>query len=53
MLIRQYRYPINDYIYEFPAGLVEEGEDFREAASREIFEETGMAMTGHSLLQLV
>ena len=42
VLIRQYRYPINDYIYEFPAGLVEEGEDFREAASREIFEETGM-----------
>ena len=26
VLIRQFRYPINDYIYEFPAGLVEEGE---------------------------
>ena len=45
VLIRQYRYPINDYIYEFPAGLVEEGEDFGEAAKREIFEETGMRFT--------
>ena len=42
VLIRQYRYPINDYIYEFPAGLVEEGEEYSVAAEREIFEETGM-----------
>lgn len=42
VLIRQYRYPINDYIYEFPAGLVEEDEDYVLAAGREIFEETGM-----------
>lgn len=42
VLIRQYRYAIDDYIYEFPAGLVEENEDFHEAASREVFEETGM-----------
>ena len=45
VLIRQYRYPINDYIYEFPAGLVEDGEDYGEAAAREIFEETGMKFT--------
>lgn len=45
VLIRQYRYPINDYIYEFPAGLVEEGEDYSEAAGREIYEETGMSFT--------
>ena len=42
VLIKQYRYPINSYIYEFPAGLVEDGEDYEEAAGREIFEETGM-----------
>lgn len=42
VLIRQFRYPINDYIYEFPAGLVEPGEDMHEAAKREIFEETGL-----------
>lgn len=42
VLIRQFRYPINDYIYEFPAGLVEEGEDMFDAGIREIFEETGL-----------
>ncbi|MBQ2919684.1 MAG: NUDIX hydrolase [Oscillospiraceae bacterium] len=42
VLIRQYRYPLGDYIYEFPAGLVEPGEDVREAGIREMFEETGL-----------
>ena len=42
VLIRQYRYPIGRYIYEFPAGLVEEGEDFHESALREMKEETGL-----------
>ena len=28
VLVRQYRYAIDDYIYEFPAGLVETGEGF-------------------------
>ena len=42
VLIRQYRYPLGDYVYEFPAGLVEPGEDVREAGIREMFEETGL-----------
>lgn len=42
VLIRQYRYSIADYIYEFPAGLVDEGEDFHEAGIRELKEETGL-----------
>ena len=42
VLIKQFRYPINDYIYEFPAGLVEPDEDMFEAAVREIYEETGL-----------
>lgn len=41
-LVRQYRYPIDDYIYEFPAGLVDEGENMVEAAVREMQEETGL-----------
>ena len=42
VLIRQYRYTI---VYEFPAGLVERGEDYREAAVREMHEETGLKFT--------
>lgn len=43
-LVRQFRYPIDDYIYEFPAGLVEEGEDLVEGAIREMYEETGLTL---------
>ena len=45
VLIRQYRYPIDGYVYEFPAGLVEHGEDMLEAGVREMFEETGLNFT--------
>ena len=45
VLIRQYRYPLGDYIYEFPAGLVEEGEDMAAAGIREMYEETGLVFT--------
>ncbi len=42
VLIREFRYPINDYIYDVPAGLIEKGEDAVAAAVREFREETGM-----------
>lgn len=42
VLIRQYRYPIGGYVYEFPAGLVEPGEDMLHAGVREMYEETGL-----------
>lgn len=45
VLIRQYRYPIGDSVYELPAGLVEPGEDMAQAAIREMFEETGLQFT--------
>lgn len=44
VLVRQYRYPINDYIYELPAGLIEPGENASEAAVREMAEETGLTL---------
>lgn len=40
-LIRQYRYAIDDYIFEAPAGTLEAGEDPLQAAGRELIEETG------------
>ena len=42
VLVRQYRYPLGDYVYEFPAGLVEPGEAMTDAAVREFHEETGL-----------
>ncbi len=45
VLVRQFRYPTNDYVYEFPAGLVEPGENMLEAGIREMFEETGLHFT--------
>ena len=42
VLIKQYRYPAGDYIYELPAGIIDEGEDAITAAKREMFEETGL-----------
>ena len=45
VLIRQYRCPLDDYIYEFPAGLVDAGETFQEAGIRELKEETGLDFT--------
>lgn len=42
VLVRQYRCTIDDYIYELPAGLVEPGGDYRQAAIREMKEETGL-----------
>jgi ADP-ribose pyrophosphatase len=45
VLEKQYRPVLDDYIYELPAGLCEQGELIEEAAVREFFEETGMKLT--------
>ncbi|TAJ45697.1 NUDIX hydrolase [Methanofollis fontis] len=42
-LIRQYRFAIDGWIYEAPAGTLEEGEDPVETARRELVEECGLA----------
>lgn len=40
--IRQFRIPLNDYVYELPAGLIDAGEDYEKASARELKEETGL-----------
>ncbi|WP_243445005.1 NUDIX hydrolase [Romboutsia maritimum] len=42
VIIKQFRVPINNYIYELPAGLVDGGENIEETVSRELKEETGL-----------
>ena len=42
VLVRQYRYPVDAWVYELPSGIVEPDEDYREAAVREMLEETGL-----------
>lgn len=45
VLTREYRIPLGDYEYGFPAGLVDNGESIEAAARRELKEETGLDVT--------
>jgi len=42
VVIREYRVPVGDYMYGFPAGLLDPGETLAVAAGRELLEETGL-----------
>lgn len=42
VLVNQFRVPINGYILELPAGLIDNKEDFEIAVKRELKEETGL-----------
>lgn len=42
VLERQFRYPVDRVMIEFPAGKIDPGEDVLACAQRELFEETGI-----------
>ncbi len=41
LFIRQFRYPVKQILHEFPAGVIEAGEEPEKTAARELREETG------------
>ena len=42
LINKEYRMAVGDYVYNFPAGLIDEGETPEMAAKRELKEETGL-----------
>lgn len=44
LLNREYRLAVGEWVYNFPAGLIDPGETVYEAAKRELQEETGLVL---------
>ena len=45
VITREYRVPLSDYEYGFPAGLIDAGESVEQATRRELREETGLTVS--------
>ena len=44
VLVKQFRIPLNDYVYELPAGLIDANESIESTLERELKEETGLKL---------
>ena len=44
LLCREFRFAVNDYVWEFPTGVIDGGETPEQAAARELMEETGLEL---------
>lgn len=42
LINKEFRMAVGEWVYNFPAGLIDAGESFEEAAKRELHEETGL-----------
>ncbi len=51
VLVKQMRIPLNDFIYELPAGLIDEGDDVSATIGRELKEETGLTLVNVKKVQ--
>lgn len=45
LMVKEFRYPVNDWVLAFPAGLLEPGEDLSTGVERELEEETGYLLS--------
>lgn len=44
LINKEFRMAVGDWVYNFPAGLIDEGEEPEESAKRELWEETGLEL---------
>ena len=44
LINKEFRMAVGDWVYNFPAGLIDEGEEPAESAKRELWEETGLEL---------